>query len=85
MPRQSNVKYNSKLIRDALRKLDLTLGSGNIQALIYTLEFSGLPLSNDKSEYSFSHIRSAIEEIFGAGAPLMLKPFEEALCELAAT
>ena len=83
MSRRSSAKYNSKTIRDALGKLESTLGGGNVQALIYTLEFSGISLSNDSNEYSFSQIRSAIEEIFGVGAPLMLKPFEETLCELA--
>ncbi|HEY7507391.1 MAG TPA: hypothetical protein VH621_07260 [Nitrososphaera sp.] len=83
MSKRSNAKYNSKTIRNALGKLEATLGNGNVQALIYTLEFSGILLSNDSNEYSFSQIRSAIEEIFGAGAPLMLKPFEERLCELA--
>lgn len=84
MPRQSTVKYNSKIIREALRKLEPTLGSGNVQALIYTLECNGLPLSNDKAEYSFAEIRAAVEEIFGSGAPLMLKPFAEMLYEIAA-
>ena len=83
MSKRSNAKYNSKTIRSALGKLESTLGGGNVQALIYTLAFSGISLSNDSYEYSFSQIRTSIEEIFGAGAPLMLKPFEETLCELA--
>ena len=84
VPRRSTVKYNSKLIREALSKLEPTLGSGNVQALIYTLELNGLPLSNNNAEYSFVEIRAAVEEIFGSGAPLMLKPFAEMLYEIAA-
>lgn len=84
VPRQSNFKYNSKIIREALRILEPTLGSGNVQALIYTLEFNGLSLSNNNAEYTFAEIRAAVEEIFGSGAPLMLKPFAEMLYEITA-
>jgi len=84
MPRPSKVKYNGKMISEALRKLEPTLGGGNVQALMYALELNGLPLSTKNSEYTLAEIRSAVEKIFGPASDLMLKPFAEMLYEIAA-
>jgi hypothetical protein len=74
----SNIKFSSKAIQKALQSLEPSLGLATIDAVIYELEFYGLPLENDR-EYSLAEIKIAIEKIFGEAASLFMERFTRAL------
>jgi hypothetical protein len=71
--------FSAKALRKAFQALEPTLGRGNIDALIHDLEMYGLPLVNERQEYSLAEIKVAIEKIFGEAAPLFTERLVRAL------
>jgi hypothetical protein len=51
------------------------LGRATIDALIYDFEVYGLPLVNERTEYTLAEIKAAIEKIFGDASNLFLERF----------
>ena len=74
-----DVRYSSRAITRGLLSLRHVLGQATVDAIEYDFEVYGLPLVNERIDYTFAQIKTACEKIFGDAAPLFLERFARAL------
>lgn len=75
-----NSSYLSKTIRNALYKLESSLGRATVDTIIQDMEIYGTPLVNDHVSYTIAEITLAMEGIFGIeGSKIIIERLKKTL------